>query len=159
MSERNKPTGTDEEMRPIPDGGLSGAMPDWLRRPPAWRDLPRKDEPAAGMALPEPDTSVIDPRELVTVDDLPQWLRDIAAREPGTAPTTAPDRPDAPTSGTVASAMPDTAPEPTSEPRTIELAATPEDASAPAPTQLWIWALRAAIILIILAIIVYVFIL
>lgn len=144
MSEREKPTGTDEEMRPLPDGGLSNAMPDWLRRPPAWRDMPRQDRPATGeKPLPEPDTSVIDPRQLITVDDLPQWLRDIAAREPMTEP--APPTPKHPETTIV------TAPDP--EP-------TPADPVAPATgTALWIWAMRAAIILIILSIIYYVFIL
>jgi hypothetical protein len=86
------------EMRPIPDGGLQQAMPEWLRRPPAWRNLPKRDEPAPDTAnaealsappareLPDPDTSEIDPRSLVDVSDLPQWLQDVAARsEPASA--------------------------------------------------------------------------
>ena len=70
----------------MPDGGLTEGLPDWLRRPPAWRNLPRREagtdpeitdgEPA----LPDPDTSVIDPRTLVDVADLPEWLQQIAAR-------------------------------------------------------------------------------
>ncbi len=81
-----------DAMRPIPDGGLQQSMPEWLRRPPAWRNLPRREEPASGdlppealakpeKSLPEPDTSEIDPRSLVDVSDLPQWLQDLAARE------------------------------------------------------------------------------
>lgn len=144
MSNRDESTGTDEEMRPLPDGGLSEAMPDWLRRPPAWRELPRKDEPITGeKPLPEPDTSVIDPRDLVTIDDLPQWLRDIAARDTGHPEPVVPPAP--------------AQPEPT-PPTPGPAPATP--AVTPAPgTALWIWAMRAAIILIILAIIFYVFIL
>jgi hypothetical protein len=90
-SSETPPPGKDE-MRPIPDGGLQQAMPEWLRRPPAWRNLPKRDEPAPGPAnadvaaappareLPDPDTSEIDPRSLVDVSDLPQWLQDVAAR-------------------------------------------------------------------------------
>ncbi len=80
-----------DAMRPIPDGGLQQAMPEWLRRPPAWRNLPKREEPARPdtavettppeKSLPEPDTSQIDPRSLVDVSDLPQWLQDLAARE------------------------------------------------------------------------------
>jgi hypothetical protein len=78
-----------EAMRPIPDGGLRDAMPEWLRRPPAWRNLPKRAEPDTPVAtspeakereLPEPDTSEIDPRSLVDISDLPQWLQDLAAR-------------------------------------------------------------------------------
>lgn len=31
----------------IPDGGLGEAMPEWLRRPPAWRGMPALDSPPA----------------------------------------------------------------------------------------------------------------
>lgn len=90
--------GEREAMRPIPDGGLQQSMPEWLRRPPAWRNLPKREEPAPAEAsnlaavvepsaapetqheLPEPDTSEIDPRSLVDIADLPRWLQDIAAR-------------------------------------------------------------------------------
>jgi hypothetical protein len=93
--------GEGEAMRPIPDGGLQQSMPEWLRRPPAWRNLPRREEPPrtelaetsnstevvltapvteAPRELPEPDTSEIDPRSLVDISDLPQWLQDLAAR-------------------------------------------------------------------------------
>lgn len=91
MSERDTTNGiiakeasSDEEMRPLPDGGLTEGLPDWLRRPPAWRNLPRKEHGDDGggtePTLPEPDTSVIDPRTLVDVADLPAWLQNIAAR-------------------------------------------------------------------------------
>jgi hypothetical protein len=72
-----------DEMRPLPDGGLTGSMPEWLRRPPAWRDLPAKPDASASRELPEPDTSVIDPRTLIDVSDLPPWLHSIAARSSG----------------------------------------------------------------------------
>lgn len=78
-SEKTQDASIDEEMRSIPDGGLTDGLPEWLRRPPAWRDLPRKDEEQQ-RTLPEPDTSVIDPRTLIDVGDLPPWLQAIAAR-------------------------------------------------------------------------------
>ena len=77
-----------EQMRPIPDGGLKEAMPSWLKRPPAWRDLPSVEE-RHERTLPEPDTSTIDPHSLVDVTDLPQWLQAIAAR--GNVPAPAAD--------------------------------------------------------------------
>lgn len=77
---------SDEEMRPLPDGGLQTVMPDWLRRPPAWRNLPAKEAGEAS-SLPEPDTSIIDPRTLIDVADLPQWLQEIAARGGESSPS------------------------------------------------------------------------
>lgn len=69
------------KMPPIPDGGLSESMPEWLRRPPAWRTLRDTDvvqtEPVAAERLPEPDPSVIDPRTFLADDDLPLWLRNM----------------------------------------------------------------------------------
>lgn len=69
----------DEQLPPIPDGGLAESMPDWLRRPPAWRTLQDSEvmqpEPARAGKLPDADSSVIDPRTLLTDDDLPEWLR------------------------------------------------------------------------------------
>lgn len=84
MSDGKQP----EHMRPIPDGGLKDAMPSWLKRPPAWRDLPTAEQ-RHERSLPEPDTSEIDPRSLVDVTDLPQWLQAIAAR--GDIPVPVPD--------------------------------------------------------------------
>lgn len=81
MSDTKQP----EQMRSIPDGGLKDAMPSWLKRPPAWRDLPTAEQ-RRERALPEPDTSEIDPRTLVDVSDLPQWLQAIAARGDIAAP-------------------------------------------------------------------------
>jgi hypothetical protein len=76
------PDPRDEAKMPsIPDGGLSESMPEWLRRPPAWRTLKDDDvvqtEPVVAEHLPEPDTTVIDPRSLLTDDDLPLWLRNM----------------------------------------------------------------------------------
>lgn len=75
MSDEQQP----DHMRPIPDGGLKDAMPAWLTRPPAWRAMPSAAE-RHERTLPEPDTSTIDPRTLLDVADLPQWLQAIAAR-------------------------------------------------------------------------------
>ena len=61
--------------RPLPTGGLAESMPDWLRRPPAWRDAS-----ADRRSLPPPDTSPIDPRTLIDVGDLPPWLQRLADR-------------------------------------------------------------------------------
>ena len=65
------------DRRPIPDGGLNSAMPDWMRQTPSWK---REAEPAAIRTIPEADTSIIDPRSLIDVNDLPQWLQAVAAR-------------------------------------------------------------------------------
>ncbi len=86
----------DANLPPIPDGGLSGSMPDWLRRPPAWRTLQDQEvvapPPVETSALPEADESIIDPREFLTDDDLPAWLRrlgrgtaDATRNAPGTS--------------------------------------------------------------------------
>jgi hypothetical protein len=101
-----------DTMRPIPDGGLQQSMPEWLRRPPAWRNLPKREEPAKAeppvtvpareplpaqlpVHLPEPDTSEIDPRSLVDIADLPQWLQDLATRSDAlSSPPVTTDEPD-----------------------------------------------------------------
>ncbi|MGI8405650.1 MAG: hypothetical protein ACR2OE_12965 [Thermomicrobiales bacterium] len=86
---------SDPDLRPLPDGGLGENMPDWLRRPPAWRDLPvtlvaesrviaplvpaEKDATVAKRELPPQDTSIIDPKTLIEFDDLPAWLRELGA--------------------------------------------------------------------------------
>ena len=81
-------------LPPIPDGGLAESMPDWLRRPPAWRTLPEREvaipEPEAAAELPAPDASVIDPRTFLSDDDLPAWLRALGpGRRAGSAAGTA----------------------------------------------------------------------
>lgn len=72
---------TDAPTPRIPDGGLRHAMPEWLRRPPAWKARPAEpaDAPDGATGI-RPDVSPIDPASLVDVDDLPLWLRDIASR-------------------------------------------------------------------------------
>lgn len=79
----------DPEMRPLPDGGLGENMPDWLRRPPAWRVLPATQMPAfepdpetttPPRELPPEDTSVIEPTSLIEFDDLPRWLRELGTQ-------------------------------------------------------------------------------
>ncbi len=81
-SESNLP---DAPLRPIPDGGLGSAMPDWLQQPPAWK---RASGHGARKAIPDPDTSVIDPRQMIDIDDLPQWLQQIARRGVESRPET-----------------------------------------------------------------------
>lgn len=71
-------------MRPIPDGGLKEAMPSWLKRPPAWRSIPTAED-RFERSLPPPDSSTIDPKSLVDIADLPQWLQQVMDR--GTALT------------------------------------------------------------------------
>jgi len=72
--------GTVTPQRAIPDGGLGAAMPEWLQQTPSWK---RSPEPTPVRSIPAPDTSVIDPRHLIDVDDLPQWLQAVSSREPG----------------------------------------------------------------------------
>lgn len=72
-------------QRPIPDGGLGSAMPDWLRQTPSWH---RPAETRAVRSIPAPDTSEIDPRQLIDVDDLPQWLQSVSSRDIEPAPAT-----------------------------------------------------------------------
>ncbi len=85
-------------LPPIPDGGLAESMPDWLRRPPAWRTLPDREvtvpEPEATATLPEPDDSAIDPRTFLGDNDLPQWLRNLGPGRGPVSPTA-----DAPNAG------------------------------------------------------------
>ena len=83
MSKRSPQTnsGEPEAMLPIPDGGLGSGMPDWLRRPPAWRNA--GTTPASPRKIPPPDTSPIDPRTILTIDDLPTWLQGIATATSG----------------------------------------------------------------------------
>lgn len=78
MSKRPAPSdeGAPDALPPIPDGGLSAGMPEWIRRAPAWRGLPDAGTPPR--AVPQPDTTPIDPRTMLTVDDLPLWLQRLA---------------------------------------------------------------------------------
>lgn len=82
------------QMPPIPDGGLATSMPDWLRRPPAWRTSPDRESGPSAMAniptLPDTDTSVIDPREFIHDDDLPRWLQSLRRPAPIAVPDSGP---------------------------------------------------------------------
>lgn len=117
---RNTDPGADAQPEPsIPDGGLEEAMPDWLRRPPAWRGLPMPELPADdapepapvplaevaadGVAptalpdakdLPAPDTSPIDPSTLIDPGDLPAWLVGLGQRELGRKPVSSEGAPE-----------------------------------------------------------------
>lgn len=84
----------------IPDGGLSTSMPAWLLQRPNWATgdsavMPESSEPdvaiepaldpgppeeAPPRELPSPDTSPIQLADVLTVDDLPAWLRAVADR-------------------------------------------------------------------------------
>ena len=65
-----------ESLPPLPDGGLAGAMPDWLR-PTVTGAAPGADaaSPSAG-APPNP----YDPATFLTAEDLPAWLRALGAK-------------------------------------------------------------------------------
>ncbi|HWK79245.1 MAG TPA: hypothetical protein VNP95_00690 [Thermomicrobiales bacterium] len=67
----------------IPDGGLADAMPDWLRRPPAWRGMP-VPEPSPAPA-PEP-AGANDPVAEATPDEMQVAGADGATRMPKELP-------------------------------------------------------------------------
>ena len=73
-------------LPPLPDGGLSAAMPDWLRLPPA--ALQRSPAPQQG--TPAAESAVLDPRTLLSADDLPAWIRRLADEQQPTVPEPAP---------------------------------------------------------------------
>ena len=66
----------------IPDGGLGSAVPDWMQAKPEWTGRERTDKPPVvrERSVPEPDTSPILLADIVTIDDLPDWLRAVANR-------------------------------------------------------------------------------
>lgn len=101
MSDRNRADADSGDVgRPefvIPDGGLGTSMPEWLLQRPDWAAAPAVPEglltpvvevPPTGSTsigtspreLPPPDTSPIQLSDVLQVDDLPDWLRAIAAR-------------------------------------------------------------------------------
>lgn len=102
MADRERdPETKDQQESPefvIPDGGLSTSMPAWLLQRPNWAtsDTPTGNQPvelemSAGIAelveatmvvreLPPPDASPIHLADVLTVDDLPDWLRAVADR-------------------------------------------------------------------------------
>ena len=117
-------------LPPLPDGGLASAMPDWLRPATTSAGAPGATEaaPTVGIrGMPDTDTSTespstarpdrFDPATLLTADDLPAWLRALAADTGpiGGAPAAAGDvsQPEAPGSaGVAAAARERTAPPP-----------------------------------------------
>jgi hypothetical protein len=86
-------TSTDSAARSVPDGGLGTAMPAWLQQPPAWKRDPI-DVPAR--KIPAPDTSEIDPRTMLDLDDLPRWLQEVARRGAQPARLVQPKLPEVP---------------------------------------------------------------
>lgn len=85
MADTSGKEGRKSDLPQIPDGGLSDSMPEWLRRPPAWRTLDHEEiapvDPEDASKLPAADTSEIDPRTLLSEDDLPAWLRAFGKRD------------------------------------------------------------------------------
>lgn len=85
-------------LPPLPDGGLAASMPAWLREasapvaeippPAAILDQAPASPPALHPPL-EPLGQQADPRDFLTDDDFPRWLRDLAARD-ARQPTPAP---------------------------------------------------------------------
>lgn len=77
-------TGNQEPARQvvIPDGGLGATLPDWMQAKPEWTD--REQVEAAPIVrdrpVPAPDTSPIVLADILTVDDMPGWLRTVAER-------------------------------------------------------------------------------
>jgi hypothetical protein len=85
-------------------------MPAWLQQPPAWKREP-VSVPAPIRTLPPPDVSVIDPRTMLDIDDLPRWLQNLSRSA------------DSPVGGAVAASHEFTPPEEDgSAPRAEELA-------------------------------------
>jgi hypothetical protein len=64
-------------LPPLPDGGLGSSMPSWLRDVPVFERVPPEQ-----LAVPALLGSHADPRSFLNDDDFPQWLRDLAIREP-----------------------------------------------------------------------------
>jgi hypothetical protein len=78
-------SGVDESGdRPLPTGDLAASMPDWLRRPPAWRGLEYREErlSRSTVELSSEDRSPIDPSELIDDGDIPEWLRRVTRETP-----------------------------------------------------------------------------
>lgn len=153
LGDSPQPTQPTDQPLAIPDGGLGEAMPDWLQRPPAWREPARA---ASGpRALPPPDTTPIDPRTMLDIGDLPLWLQRIAARaaghgQTGGEPVTPPD-PDGERAGMPDDAVPAEPEPPSSRPAAPEIVLLPP----PRPSEPQWWRSRvglggvAAIVLLI----------
>lgn len=72
---RTEPMSQSRPLPPLPDGGLADAMPEWLRQ----------ETPLAAQASPSPSvrSSPPDFSTILSEDDLPEWLKRVAARESG----------------------------------------------------------------------------
>lgn len=83
--------GGERPLPPLPDGGLTLTMPDWLRAPPAAPARTDGDPAIASPPLPAaverevvadgPGTVAIDPASFLTEDDLPAWIRQLVAND------------------------------------------------------------------------------
>lgn len=72
----------ERPLPPLPDGGLAAAMPEWLRA------APGQAPPVGGAAVPPvagPAAPTDELADILTVDDLPPWLRELAAGSSQTA--------------------------------------------------------------------------
>ncbi len=72
---RTEPMSQSRPLPPLPDGGLADAMPEWLR----------PGTPLAAQASPPPSvsSSPADFSTILSEDDLPEWLKRVAARDSG----------------------------------------------------------------------------
>lgn len=82
-----EPAERDEPLPPLPTNGLAESMPDWLRpaateasdatqvEPPSTGTAPPADQRPAASAEP------INPRSMITEDDLPDWIRQLVETE------------------------------------------------------------------------------
>jgi hypothetical protein len=81
----------DRPLPPLPDGGLGATMPDWLRATPVASESPLQThgDVASRTRVETADTPTpasppwIDPTRFLDEDDVPVWLRRLAATEPG----------------------------------------------------------------------------
>src|SRR4029453_8790845 len=69
-------TAEDRPLRPIPDGGLAKAMPDWLRG----GESARQPSTAVAESKRVADPTLTDTTSFVSENDLPEWIRQIAAK-------------------------------------------------------------------------------
>ncbi len=102
-----EPGAAPPPLPPLPDGGLSTVMPDWLRNPPSGIPAPRAPSAAStqsGALLPSPTASTprpspttaadspmpvppdsemqaIDTSGFISEDDLPRWIRRLVTDE------------------------------------------------------------------------------
>ena len=83
----------------IPDGGLAGSLPEWMQVKPEWTARDKGDDVPIERhrPVPEPDSSPILLADILTVDDLPDWLKavagrhDVTSRDARVEPTVEPD--------------------------------------------------------------------